>query len=81
MRKGRGKSREAVAFEQPLRSADHPALKQLKIITDGHGEGQQFFESLLRFVKLDRDAAGFEAHTGGEVLKLLIHDGCRCFDQ
>src|SRR4051794_28758160 len=56
-------------------------FEQIEIVADGHGEGQQFLESLLRFVKLDRDASWFEADTVGEVLKFLIHDGRGGFDQ
>lgn len=57
------------------------AFEQVEVVADSHGEGEQLLEPLLRLVELDRDAAGFEAHTGREVLKLLIDDGGRRFDQ
>jgi hypothetical protein len=59
----------------------YAAFEQVEIVADSHSEGQQFLEPLLRLGKLDRNAAGFEPHPGGEVLKFLIHDSGGCFDQ
>ena len=64
-----------------LAMARDATFEQVEVVADGHSERQQFFEPLLRFGKIDRDAARFEPHAGGEVFKLLIQDGCGGFDQ
>lgn len=57
------------------------AFEQVEVVANSHGECQQLLEPLLWFLELDRDAAWFEAHPGGEVLKILIDDGGRRLDQ
>lgn len=59
----------------------HAAFKQVKVVADGHGKGEQFLKTLLWFLELDCDAAWRKSYTGGEVLELLIHNGCSGFDQ
>jgi len=62
-------------------TARDAAFEPVEVVADGHGEGEQCVESLLRWGKLDGDAAGFESHPGGQVLKVLIDDGGSRFDQ
>ena len=61
--------------------ARNTAFEQVKVVADRHGKSEQFFEPLLRCGEFDRDAAGFEPYTGGEVLKFLIYNDCGSFDQ
>src|SRR3954451_18498124 len=56
-------------------------FESLEIIADGHGEGEQFLESILRCHKLDDNPARFNPDAGGEVFDLLVHDRDGCFDQ
>ena len=62
------------------RSSD-ATFKHFEIVANGHGEGQQLLESLLRLVKLDGNAAGFESHTSRQVLEGLIDDADGGLDQ
>ena len=57
------------------------ALKPFKIIPDSHGEGEQFFECLVRLVERDGDAAWLEPDPGGEGVELLREDLKRRLDQ
>ena len=52
----------------------HLPCELVEIVTDGHGQGKQLLERLLRLVKLDRNTAGFEVDAGRQVLELLIDD-------
>ena len=57
------------------------ALKAVGVVADGHGEGQQLLQRLLRIVKLDSDPAGFQPKPRGQVLELLVDDARRSRDQ
>jgi hypothetical protein len=62
-------------------SAARRLLKPIKIIPDGHGEGEELFERLAGLVEGDGDAAGFEDDAWGEVVKLLGEDAEWGLDQ
>jgi hypothetical protein len=57
------------------------ALEPLEVVADGHGEGQELFQRLLRLVEFDGDPAAFNVNTGRKVVKLLIHNLDGGFDQ
>ena len=59
----------------------HLTLKAVEIVADGHGEGQQFFQRLLRLVEGYGDAAWLQPESLGEVLELLLPDLSRGRDQ
>ena len=59
----------------------YAALESVEVVADGHGEREQFLQPLLRFVKLEGDASGFEAHAGRQRFQLLINHGGGSFDQ
>ena len=59
----------------------HLPLKPIKVVADGHGECEQFFERLLGLLKSDGDAAWLKGHTRGEILELLRQDLNRGLDQ
>ncbi len=50
-------------------------IKPLKVIADGHGEGEQLFERLAGGLKIHRDATGGELDAGWEIGKHLVDDG------
>jgi hypothetical protein len=55
-------------------------VKLLKVIADGHGEGEEFFEGFLGGGELYGNAAGGESDAGREIGKNLIHDRSGGFD-
>ena len=57
------------------------ALKAVEVIADGHGEGQQLFQRLLRLVEGYGDAAGLQPDPRREVLELLRKNLDRGLDQ
>jgi hypothetical protein len=52
----------------------HRLLETFKIIPDGHGEGEQFFQRLVGIVEGDGDAAGLESDADGKIRKFLRQD-------
>ena len=56
-------------------------LKAVEVVADGHGEGQQLFQRLLRMVKLDGDPAGLQPEARGQILEPLVDDARRGLDQ
>ena len=57
------------------------AFEFVVIVADGHGEGQEPFEGLLRLLELNGDAAGFDVNAAGQVFEILVHHGDRRFDE
>ena len=56
-------------------------FKSLKVVADGHGQSQQFFEGLARRGETDGDLPGFEADAVGEAGELLGEDADGRLDQ
>jgi hypothetical protein len=63
-------------FRQTIRVGGH-ALKERLVIPDGHGERQEFFESLPGGPKTEGDAARLNGYSLGEDVQFLIDDGSR----
>jgi hypothetical protein len=59
----------------------HPTLETSEVVTDGHGQGEEFFEGLLGMGELDDDAAGFEADARRQIFELLVEELGGRFDQ
>jgi hypothetical protein len=49
-------------------------LETLKVVSDRHGERQQFFERLAGLLKFDGDPSGFQSHSRGQIFELLGDD-------
>ena len=50
------------------------AFELIEVVADGHGQGKELFQGFLRSLELDGNPAGFEVHTRGQVLELLVGD-------
>ena len=59
----------------------HLALEAIKVVADGHGESEQFFERLLWLFKSDGDAARLKTHPRGKIHELLRQDLKRGLDK
>jgi hypothetical protein len=50
----------------------HLALKALEVVADGHSQGQQFLERLLRLVEGQADPAGLQVDTRRKVTNSYV---------
>ena len=57
------------------------AFEEAKIVTDGHGKGQELFQCLLRLIKGDGNPAWKQADSRRQVVKLLGEDPHGGFDE
>lgn len=64
-----------------LAMAPGNAFETREVVGDGHGEGEQFLQSLPGLEELDGNAARFQTHALGEVFELLGEDGDGGLDQ
>ena len=62
-------------------SGSHLALEALEVVANGHGQGQQFLECLLRLVEGQADPAGLQVDTRRKVHELLRQDLKRGLDE